>query len=1022
MASEDNRLGDVTGQSEAGQTEANRAGPRTQREGQTSRLLERVGHLPSSLSGLLTRIDYGPRGAQSERSGLSDDQQLSCHAGPCLSDAIPPSSLLGASPKRGERSHKDSAEPTSSTPVFSSMEGLDTRRKRTSPSESSARKRKPTYFSGDAVAGDVRPRGKEGNARQQESLHSSMYSVLLEALPKVTGVFFDKSQERWVSSVYMGGRNIKSYFPVCKHGFLQARSMAISQRLSQVAHKGVSRAEMDSLTPAGLTIEALLEVLRIKGVSPHETATVSPPAPGQKSKSVTTSAELEADVTAEQPKSYQATSSVIPYSGALQHPRLDAKGSCVPSRVPLLLSRSACSLPWNSISSPSVSEASAGERCGNSSTISSVYNCDPSDERCVESGCRGFFSTLHSYAAFEFSPWEKGVTWDPDTISWAVHSALRRECVVYVPVRLEAKHKKTIEAVGEWLAKAGDIRTRAKVALELTHIGRALTNKTQSEGPPGTESYAACVGDALGVKEEEQLPSDTFEERQHADKADKASSSRLSAVQPLSLTDANREIEQASERSGSAAEVGDRPQTSGCGRSPTILVEGEEAARDALEKAAEAVFRAVGEAHAEAVELLRRLNEVRNDDELVAALRSLPEERDEEGAFAGRSSSAGLALALQDLSSQEESTCIGGCQESAVRADRLLRRSLLAREASGLKLWSQGVNWGASCAKWFPLARLAGGSCVSRGFRASSEGGTKEGHSLVPESQKRTTENMGEGLQEERGISLFSSTSSHNQSDLPTNCSREQVFELGGSEQQQRSSKSTSTALANGEVSPLSLPNLLQQRALLESPIQRPDKPLRAAVESTSHHAHCSGGGNRPAVSEPHGAANARLSAGDIDPGPLEAEREMMLQHLNLRRKDRVDGEHIDQIVGGLRRAQLASHAATRVNQEVPVAEEDEVQLLRLQWQAVRRCLLDLRDLSTALFVPDVGEQKAAVVDTHLSLVSTCWDLREILIYVRLFESALLEGQLPSQMSVETQRVFFGALVALAEARKLQSR
>ncbi|KAL8443010.1 hypothetical protein Emed_007004 [Eimeria media] len=1051
MALEDSRLGAATGQSEVGQTEGFRARERTERHqggGDTSsHLLERVGgpH-SSSLSGLLTRIDYKPRAADGEgSSGLRDQLHSSCQAGPCVSDAVSSLPLVGASSKHTERSHRDSSEPNCSTPVFSSVESPDTRRRRTSPSDSPVRKRKSTYLSGDGVGGEIRVRGKEGSGRQQENLHSSLYSVLLETLPKVTGVFFDKSQERWVSSVYMGGRNIKSYFPVYKHGFLQARNMAISQRLSQVAHKGVSRTEMDSLTPAGLTLEALAEVLRYKGALPNESATAAATAPAQKNRSTSISAELQADATAEQPKSQHASPSFSSHSSELQHPKLDTKGSGESLRLALLLPRSGSSLSWNSLSSPLTLGTSSGDRCGNSSTVSSVYHHEPSDERCTETGSRGLFSTLHSYAAFEFSPWEKGITWNPETISWAVHSALRRECVVYVPVRTEEKHKEIIDAVGEWLSKAGDIRMRAKFALELTHIGRALANKTQVDEAQRTDLHATCVGDALGVKEEQQQPCEAPEERQHGDEA----SSSVSGTRSLPQTDANKETEQQpSQRSSSASDGGNRLHlhTLECERPSLTHGEGEGTARDALEKAAEAIFRAVGEAHAEALVLLRRLNEVRSDDELIAALKSMPEKGDEGKSAGGGVSSSGLALALQELSSKEESTSTGDSQDSAARADDLLRRSFASREGGGgaLKLWAPGVSWAASNPKCFAVGRLACGSCTSRGGRSSSKRGYKEPYCLACESLKSTAENMGVvGLMEETGVPLLpsSASASQNQQEGPLNCEREAVFESAGSssEQQQRSSKSTSSGVANGEVvSPQSLPNLLQQRVLLESPLPRADKSLRVAVEGasakssgsssgSSHPARCSSSSssssNRSAFSEADGAAIARLTAGGLDPTSLEAERKMMLQQLDIQRRDRVNEEqHNGQMGSGLRRVHQACLAAPHIiNQEYPAAEEDEAQLQRLQWQVVRRCLVDLRERSTSLFVPHVGEQKAAVVDTHLSLVSTCVDLHEILVYVRLFESALLEGQLPSQMSEETQRVFFGALDALAEARKLHN-
>lgn len=117
----------------------------------------------------------------------------------------------------------------------------------------------------DEEGKDARRRSGDEAFKQHELLTPSLCSLLLESLPKVTGVFFDRSQERWVSSVYMGGRNMKSYFPVYKHGFLQARNMAISQRLSQVAHKGISQTEVNALTPPGLTVETLLDALKTRG-------------------------------------------------------------------------------------------------------------------------------------------------------------------------------------------------------------------------------------------------------------------------------------------------------------------------------------------------------------------------------------------------------------------------------------------------------------------------------------------------------------------------------------------------------------------------------------------------------------------------------------------------------------------------------------------------------------------------------------------------------------------------------------
>lgn len=96
-------------------------------------------------------------------------------------------------------------------------------------------------------------------------------------------------------------------------------------------------------------------------------------------------------------------------------------------------------------------------------------------------------------------------------------------------------------------------------------------------------------------------------------------------------------------------------------------------------------------------------------------------------------------------------------------------------------------------------------------------------------------------------------------------------------------------------------------------------------------------------------------------------------------------------------------------------------QILSLQQEAVRRCLRDLRELSGSLFAPHVRDQKAAAVDAHLALVSKSRTFQHVVLYLHLFESALFGGQLPSRMPVETQRVFFGALDALAGALKLQN-
>ncbi|KAL8272172.1 hypothetical protein Esti_003900 [Eimeria stiedai] len=890
--------------------------------------------------------------------------------------------------------------------------------------------RRDRYSKGDGTGGEVRVRGKEGNARHQENLHSSLYSVLLETLPKVTGVFFDKSQERWVSSVYMGGRNIKSYFPVYKHGFLQARNMAISQRLSQVAHKGISRTEMDSLTPAGLTIEALLEVLGYKGALLNESATVAATAPGQKNKSFSIPSELQAHATAEQPKSHQATPPSLACSSELQRPKLATKGSGESLMMPSVSSNSVASLSENSVISPFGLGTPSSERCGNSSTVLSVYHHELSDERCVESGPRALFSTLHSYAAFEFSPWEKGITWHPETFSWAVHSALRRECVVYVPVRLEKKYKEIIEVVGQWLAKAGDIGTPAKFAPELTHVGRSLASKTQMDEALGTELHAASPGDApLGVKEEQQLPSEALKEREHTDEA---SSSSLSVPRSLSHIDVSRETELAPSRRPSAPDGGNGPETLECRRPPTIHAEGDGAARDALEKAADAVFRAVGEAYAEGLVLLHRLNEVRSDDELVAVLQSVPDKRDDGKIIAGADSSAGLALALQDLSSGEGSISTAASHESAARADELMSRAWLTFDSGALKLWPQGASLVTSSAEWLAVARLACGSRVARSSHMSSKEGDKEVyHRLACELSQRTTENMAGAALDETGAPLSSSSSSQNQPEFSFNREGELVLESADLEQQQqrRPSKGTS-GLLNGEVPAQSVPKLLQHRVLLESPLPHADQPLCVTVEGvptkhsccgisccSSYPGRCSSSSSRCAPSEAAGVAIARSATGGPDSASPRPGRKKTLHELESQRGDCVV-EDYGELDCGLRRAQPASLAAA-LKKKKPVAEEADVRLLCLQWQAVRRCLLDLRELTPALFAPHVGEHKAAVVDAHLSLVSTCGDFQQVLVYVRLFESALLEGQLPSQMPVATQRVFFGALDALAEARKL---
>lgn len=93
---------------------------------------------------------------------------------------------------------------------------------------------------------------------------------------------------------------------------------------------------------------------------------------------------------------------------------------------------------------------------------------------------------------------------------------------------------------------------------------------------------------------------------------------------------------------------------------------------------------------------------------------------------------------------------------------------------------------------------------------------------------------------------------------------------------------------------------------------------------------------------------------------------------------------------------------------------------MNLQQEAVRRCLLDLRDLTGCLYTPHVRSQKVATVDAHVEKVSALKNYKDILVYIQLFESALFGGQLPSRMAKETQRVFFGALEALTVATKMR--
>ncbi|KAL8426770.1 hypothetical protein Efla_003364 [Eimeria flavescens] len=1020
MASQQQRSADVFyGRADPISIESAQSRERREWDGDTRNLLERVGHLQSAPCGLLSRVDVGPRGKG--ETFLRGRCRYVDQGSEFVAEVFSGLTTLGGA-KPTEPILKGSLKQTCSTPLFSREGSSEPKARRTSSTLGSTRKRKLTY---DDASLDGKLQGKEADPKQQEARSTSLYSMLLHCVPKVTGVFFDKSQERWVSSVYIRGRNIRSYFPVYKHGFLQARDMAITQRMSEVAHKGLRQTELDALTSADLTVEALVEAQGDCCSANNRVAA------RRGKKGFLLGPEQQQDANTEQMKPHSLTStrsasSVQQLTELVMKRNTESSGASIrPSSFPPPSPFTSSSLPAESV---------AADRGGNRAiSLSPPPTQNLSDDLSLvfcHSSC--LFASLHTCAALDFIPWEKGIAWKAELLAWTVQSSHSHEKELHVPVRLDEKHKENIEAVDELFSKAGDMKMRIKLALLLSLVGRYLVQRAKLGGESQSVEKHACAGETAGVNQDGVLPTEATEDRPHVgDTLGLWSPCQNAGGRVLGLLE---ELLTSAEVVKGVEAVGDRKKRS-------VGVEDDVAEPEALEgaaRAAGAVFQAVVQAYGEAVVVLRRLGEAGSGDEMHSALEEAPKAADElkrqgEGEVDGV-----VQLMLEGRNGKDDEcgvrgrVVVGGV---ALAESNMTKREFMTPDALALKPWPQGVSWASSSGRWFAFARLPSGSRVARTFHPSTKGGVKVAYRLACDFLQSIRDDS-DSIQNE-----MLATNRHKPavSQILTEL-RSKKGSVGSGYCPSAGNNKKNTHLSSGDGSQ-KMTHVLKRRVTPTSSVLQAHAEDREGLAA----AHACGSGEAVTpdgtTGGPTSGSNSCQRVG-IDSTP-ESANKCVVDDLELESLAADQSEKLQQSQKRLKKSakvvqkgmisaesvkecssmgtDLACLVLPPTSQSRTSAHEEEASTLSQQREAVRRCLLDLRGLTTVLFPPDIGKEKAATVDAHVALLSSSLDFQSVLVYVRLFELALHEGQLPSQMSAEAQTVYFGALNAIAESHILHT-
>lgn len=356
-------------------------------------------------------------------------------------------------------------------------------------------------------------------------------------------------------------------------------------------------------------------------------------------------------------------------------------------------------------------------------------------------GSSSLLSSLHMYAALDFCPWERGVAWGAETLAWAVQQprdARKGGGVTHVPVRLAERHKETLEALGNCVARVEGSSGRAKLALELRRIGRHRACQSHQEMRREKHHGGRCESLLVKGESAQEIAEDASEKWQHAEKG-RSLASLLSVSRG---EDGSKEGQEQQQWDVMEAKT-EREQREW--RAEFLLLTGETHAASDVEAAAGAVFQAVGRAYAEAIALLRQSTEGASDEEAFSALdcRAGAENAPQvsRGLADGGGSDGDTPLGRFSLSTSKEELAATPLLDATLainsKSSGIAKRALMTRAAVALKPWPQGVSWASSSGRWFAVARLPSGSRVARTFHPSTKGGVEEAYRLACDFLKR---------------------------------------------------------------------------------------------------------------------------------------------------------------------------------------------------------------------------------------------------------------------------------------------
>ncbi|KAL8425119.1 hypothetical protein Efla_006235 [Eimeria flavescens] len=567
------------------------------------------------------------------------------------------------------------------------------------------------------------------------------------------------------------------------------------------------------------------------------------------------------------------------------------------------------------------------------------------------------FASLHTCAALDFIPWEKGIAWKEELLAWAVQSSRSREKVLHVPVRLDEKHKKNIEAVDELLSKPADMKMRIKLALLLSLVGRYLVQRAQLGGDSRSVEKRACTGETAGVNQDGVQPIETTEDRPHVgDTGGLWSPCQNADGRVLGLL----------EEQLTSAEFVKGVETAGDRKKRLLSLEDDAAEPHALERAtriaraAGAVFQAVVQAYAEAVVVLRRLGEAGSGDEMHSALDEAPKVADEHKRQGEGEVDEVVPLMFEGCDGKDDEPGIGDRAVGGgvvLKELNMTKREIMTRDAFALKPWPEGVSWASSTGGWFAVARLASGSRVARTFRPSTKGGVKEAYRLTRNFLQSIRDDSDCVQDDILAANRYKNEVSQTFTDLST---KEDGL---GSGCCPSAGNKNNMHLSSGDGS-----------QKLTDVLPQVDKRLPVDGEGlAAAHACCRGEALTPDGTSggPTSGSNSCQRVG-IDSTPklankcvddLELESLAAEQLKKLQQSEKQLEKSAEVVQNGMTSAEIVKECSSmgtdlaclvHTSQEGTSADEENDSTLSQQRAAVRRCLLDLRGLTTGLFLPDI--------------------------------------------------------------------